>query len=325
MYRNRLFLFCLMALSVAGCRAQTTPAPIDSLTARKIEVLARTKLNVPTEYQISVGGREASTMPGYDTVKVTFSLPGHPDHTQSLNFLISKDGNTLARLSEWDISKNPADLVPYAGRPMRGNPDAKVVLVNYDDLECPYCARLHAELFPETLDHYKGLIKIVYRDLPLEEIHPWAMHASVDANCLSAQNDKAYWDYVDYLHVHGQDITGPDRNVDKSKALLDKLAIEEGAKDGLEPTKLSACVKAQDETAIRAELKQGESLGIEQTPTLFVNGEEMQGALDTSTLWTIIDRALVSEGVTPPPTPKPAAPAAAPATTSAKPGAAGTR
>ncbi|GGH03099.1 hypothetical protein GCM10011586_18750 [Silvibacterium dinghuense] len=314
-----------MALSVAVCRAQSSPAPLDSLTARKIEVLARTKLNVPTEYQISIGGRESSTMPGYDTVKVTFSLPGHPDHTQSLNFLLSKDGNTLARLSEWDISKNPAEMVPYAGRPLRGNPDAKVVLVNYDDLECPYCARLHAELFPETLDHYKGLIKIVYRDLPLEEIHPWALHAAIDANCLAAQNDKPYWTYVDYLHTHGEDITGPDRNLDKSKALLDKLAIEEGATAHLDPVKLSACVKAQDETAIRAEIKQAEGLGIEQTPTLFVNGEEMQGALDTSTLWTIIDRALVSEGVTPPPVPKTTTPAASPSAPAAgaKPG--GTR
>ena len=83
-----------------------------------------------------------------------------------------------------------------------------MVIVNYDDLECPYCAKMHAELFPETLDHYNGLVKIVYRDLPLEELHPWAVHAAVNANCLAAQNPAAYWGYVDYLHTHGQDVTG---------------------------------------------------------------------------------------------------------------------
>jgi protein-disulfide isomerase len=313
--RNRLFLVCLLALAAAGCKAQVTPpdsTAVDTKTARKIEVLTRSKLNVPAEYQITVGQRVPSELPGFDNVKLTFSLPNHPDHSQTLTFLLSKDGKTLARLSEWNIAKDPVDLVPYANRPVRGNPDAKVVIVNFDDLECPYCAKMHAELFPVTLDHYKGLIKVVYRDLPLEELHPWAVHAAVNANCLSAQSADAYWSYVDYLHIHGEDVTGPDRNLAKSNATLDKLATEQGAKSGLDAAKLSACVAKQDDSAIRAEMKQADALGIAQTPTLFVNGEEMQGALDVGALWTVIDRALVAEGVTPPPMPKPDEPKQAP-------------
>ncbi|MBB6145454.1 protein-disulfide isomerase [Silvibacterium bohemicum] len=313
MSRIRLIFVCLLAVAAAGCKAQTNPvaagSPVDRETARKIEVLAREKLKVPTEYVVTVGQRSPGEIPGFDKVNVTFSLPGHADHTQTLSFLISKDGQTLARLSEWNIAKNPADLVPYANRPVRGNPDAKVVIVNFDDLECPYCAKMHAELFPDTLDHYKGLIKVVYRDLPLEELHPWAMHAAVDANCLASQNASAYWSYVDYLHVHGEDVTGPDRNLVKANATLDKLATQQGVKSALDAATLSACVAKQDETAVRSEVKQAEDLGIEQTPTLYVNGEQMQGALDVSTLWTIIDRALVSEGVTPPAAPKPPEPA----------------
>jgi protein-disulfide isomerase len=237
-------------------------------------------------------------------VRITFSLPSRPDHTQTLPFLLSKDNNTLARLSEWNIA-DPLASAPYADRPVRGNPDAKVVVVNYDDLECPYCARMHAELFPATLDHYKGLVKVIYRDLPLEEIHPWAMHAAVDANCLAAQSPTAYWSYVDYLHLHGQDVSGPEHDLAKSKATLDKLASDQGVKNKLDASTLNACVAKQDETGIRAEKKQAEDLGIEQTPTLFINGEEMQGALDENTLWTVIDRALVSQGVTPPPIAQP--------------------
>jgi protein-disulfide isomerase len=310
LYRIQLSLVCLLALSAAGCKAQTLPlpaagaTPIDSKTARKVENLARQKLRVPTEYQVTVGGRTPSEIPGFDTVRITFSLPAHPDHDQTLSFLLSKDGNTLARLSEWNISADPENAIPYTNRPVRGNPDAKVVVVNYDDLECPYCAKMHSELFPETLDHYKGLIKVVYRDLPLEELHPWAMHASVDANCLAAQSAPAYWSYVDYLHLHGADVTGPDRDLAKAKATLDKLATDQGTKDSLNAATLSACIAKQDETAIRAEMKQADGLGIAQTPTLFVNGEEMEGALDLDTLWKVIDRALVSEGITPPPIPQ---------------------
>ncbi len=263
--------------------------------------MVRAKLNVPADYEIAVGPRGPSDMTGFDTVQVTFSLPGRPDHSQTIPFLLSKDGKTLARISRWDIAKDPADLVPSADRPVRGNPGAKVVIVNYDDLECPYCAKMHAELFPETLDHYNGLVKIVYRDLPLEELHPWAVHAAVNANCLAAQNPAAYWGYVDYLHTHGQDVTGPDRDLAKANATLDKLAKLQGERSKLDAAKLEACISKQDETAVRAEMKQAAGMGIQQTPTLYVNGEALEGAMPLKNLWTLVDRALLSEGITPPP------------------------
>jgi protein-disulfide isomerase len=302
LHRIRLTLVCLLALAAAGCKAQSTPQNgLDAKTTRKIEVLVRAKLNVPSDYQIAVGSRTPSDVAGYDTVQITFSLPGHPDHSQTIPFLISKDGSTLARLSKWDISKNPVDMIPSSDRPVRGNPSAKVVIVNYDDLECPFCAKMHAELFPETLDHYNGLVKVVYRDLPLEELHPWAVHAAVDANCLAAQSTPAYWGYVDYLHTHGQDVTGPDRDIKKSDETLDKLAKLQGETSKLDISKLNACIGKQDESAVRAEMKQADSLGIQQTPTVYVNGEMLAGALPEKELWAIIDRALISEGVTPPP------------------------
>ena len=318
MQRIRLTLVCLLALAAAGCKAQTGPQNgLDQKTTRKIEVLVRAKLNVPSEYQISVGPRTPSSMAGYDTVQITFSLPDHPDHSQTIAFLISKDGDTLARLSKWDISKDPADMIPSSDRPVRGNPNAKVVIVNYDDLECPYCAKMHSELFPETLNHYNGLVKIVYRDLPLEEIHPWAMHAAVDANCIAEQSAPAYWGYVDYLHTHGQDVTGPDRDLKKSNETLDKLARAQGEVSKLNAATLDACITKQDDSKVRAEMKQADSLGIQQTPTVYVNGEMLAGAMPTKALWAIIDRALMSEGVTPPPDEfnqpaKPAQPAAQP-------------
>lgn len=283
----------------------------------------RSKLNVPAEYELGIGPRTPSDVPGFDSIKVTFSLPGHPDHTRSLDFLLSKDGNTLARLSRWDIHRDPADLIPTANRPVRGNPAAKVVIVNFDDLECPYCAKMHSELFPETLDHYKGLIKIVYRDLPLEELHPWAMHAAVNANCLADQSPVAYWSYVDYLHMHGEDVTGADRDLTKSMATLDKLAKEQGETNKLDAAKLDACITKQDEQPVRAEMKLADALNIAQTPTLFINGEMLAGALPTDTLWHIIDRALLAEGIMPPANPleKPTVPAIAPAAGAAKPGA----
>ncbi len=307
MSRIRLSLVCLLALATIGCKAQTASispsaaSGLDQKTTRRIDVLVRSKLGVPSEYDIAVGPRLPSDVSGFDKVNITFSLPGQPDHTQSLPFLLSKDGTKLARLSEWDIAKDPIDIVPADNRPVRGNPDAKVVVVNFDDLECPYCAKMHSELFPETLEHYKGLIKIVYRDLPLEELHPWALHAAVNANCLASLNETAYWSYVDYLHLHGEDISGPDRDLAKATAMLDKLALQQGVKSNVDAAKLSACVTKQDDGVVRKEMKLAESLGLQQTPTLYVNGEMLAGALPAAVLWGVIDRALVSEGIKPPP------------------------
>jgi protein-disulfide isomerase len=306
----------LLAIAMAGCRAQSAPpTPAGSALDRKIEVLVRSQLAVPSDWSITVGSRVPSNVAGFDTITLDFTpppTPGQPDHEQKIDFLLSKDGTTLAKLSKWDLNKTPADTITVAGRPVRGDAQAKVEIVNYDDLECPFCARMHAELFPETLNHYKGLIKIVYKDDPLVEIHPWALHAAVDANCLAGLDPAAYWHYVDYLHAHGEDISGPDHDAAKSSALLDKLAREQGATAKVNPGLLDSCLTKQDQSVVRASMKEADGLKIDGTPTLFVNGERIAGAQPIAAVWTAIDRALRAEGITPPPN-SGAAPTAKPA------------
>jgi protein-disulfide isomerase len=299
-----LLLATSCLLPMAGCSAQTTTgSTLTPQQDRRIAVLVRAQLNVPPDWEIVPGARSASDIPGYDTLAVNFYPAADPSHKQPVNFLISKDGNTLARLAKYDLKIVPGMDIPTEGRPVRGDKAAKVEIVNFDDLECPYCARMHAELFPQTLDHYTGLIKIVYKDDPLTQIHPWAMHAAVDANCLAAQNGTPYWNYVDYLHTHGEDITGPDRDAAKSDAMLDKLANEEGARGQLDKTKLAACVQKQDESTVKASMQEAEALRIEGTPALFIDGERVDGAQPIPYLWAAIDRALRAQGITPPPEP----------------------
>lgn len=281
-------------------------APVAALN-RKIEIMIREELSVPPQYEIAIGPRQKSDVTGFDTIAVTFSLPTQPQRKQTVDFLLSKDSNTLARLSKWNIGTDPASQLPTEGRPVRGNPDAKVTIVNFDDLECPYCAAMNAEFFPATLDRYKGLVKFVYLDFPLVEIHPWAMHAAVNANCLAAQNPTAYWNYVDYLHTHGQDVSGPDRDLAKSAAMLDKLAGQEGTREHVDAEKLGACLAKQDDTRIMAEMRAADKVGVNATPTFFVSGERWSGQLEEHQLWIMIDRALTEQGIAPPPPEQPAA------------------
>ena len=289
-------------------------------------MLVRSQFNVPSDYDVSFGGRTKSDVPGYENLPVTFS---HNGKQTTVVFLISTDGNTLARLEKFDISKSPQSIYSLDKRPIRGNENARVTVVNYDDLECPYCARMHEELFPTTIDHYKGLVRFVYKDYPLTQIHPWAMHASIDANCLADQNNGAYWDFVDYAHSHGHEINGDGQDVAKSFATLDQAARDTGKRASVNDARLNACIAKQDEAPVRASLREGEKLGIEGTPQVFVDGERISpGARPATDIWDAIDRALKAEGVTPPerkaaaPAAPPQNPGAAP-TPAAKPGPAG--
>ena len=309
---------CLLAISMAaGCKAQNSPSgsaaqisPDASVANRRVEVLVRSQFNVPQDYAVTVGARTPSKISGYDSLPVTLS---RGTNTSVVDFLISSDGKTLARLEKFDLVGNPVFSIDVTGRPVRGNPNAKVTVVNFDDLECPYCARMHQSLFPDTLAHYKDLVRFVYKDDPLIQIHPWAMRAAVDANCLAAQSSDVYWKYVDYLHGHGQEVSGEDRNPAKSFIALDRIARQEATVSNLDAGKLDSCLAKQDETPVRASSREAEALRIEGTPALFVDGERVDGAVPEQQLWLVIDRALRAAGQEPPATPPGVSPGPAPA------------
>jgi protein-disulfide isomerase len=306
----------LLLVLTTGCKAQTPAAgAIDAKTQRRIEVMVRTQFDLPADYDLVLGTRSPSQFAGYDTLPVTFK---RGSKTQSIDFLIATDNSKLAHLDTMDLTKDPAAQIPIAGRPVRGNPDAKVTVVGFDDLECGYCGLMHKELFPETLDRYKGLVRFVYKDFPLVELHPWALHAAVDANCLADQSGDVYWTYVDYLHSHGDEVTGETRDPAKSYAALDRIARQEATLGKLDSARLDACIAKQDASVPQMSAKFAEALGIQGTPALFVNGERINGgAVPQQQVWMVIDRALRAEGIQPPPLPLPAAPTPAAAATPA--------
>jgi protein-disulfide isomerase len=127
------------------------------------------------------------------------------------------------------------------------------------------------------------------------------MHAAVNANCLADQSGAAYWSFVDYVHEHAGEISGAGHDVKPAFATLDKLAHEQGERSKLDLVKLDSCTAKQDQSAVEASMKQGSALGVNGTPTIFINGERISGMLPAPTLWIAVDRALKSAGVPAPP------------------------
>jgi protein-disulfide isomerase len=311
-------------LAALGCHAQTATTAIgpglqpiqagvklSPQMARRIELVIRSKAQVAPEFAISISDPVKSEISGYAQITVSFLSDGKA--AKSAVFLISSDGKTLAQFNKFDLSQSIADKISTAGRPARGGPpDAPVTIVGFDDLECPFCAQMNAELFPAVLNRYKNQVRIVYRDFPLEELHPWAKRAAIDANCLAAGSTNGYWNYVDSVHAHAADIAGPEKTIDKANQSLDKIALDEGLRQKVNQPELVACLLKQDDASVKASETQAESdpLRIDSAPILYVNGERVEGVVPIETLYRIIDRALVAAGQTPPP-PPPTAPAPA--------------
>lgn len=324
------------ALLTLGCHAQqpapgtaATPAaavlpgkPLTPEMQRKVEVMLRQKANLPPETTVNPATVTPSEFPNYDLLTLTVTHDG--TISKPITFLLSRDGKTLAQITKFDISGDPKAIISGDNRPFRGGPaSAPVTIVAFDDLECPFCARLHAEIFPALTQRYGDKVRIVYKDFPLNELHPWAQRAAVDTNCLAAQSNDGYWAEVDYIHAHaseyGADPKDPKAEKTQARAdeQLDRLTREQGEFRKVDMTKLNACLTKQDGTAIAASRALGTKLGVDSTPTLWINGDKIDGAVSLDFLYGIIDQALRVAGVQPPPPYKaPAAPPAAPGVSS---------
>ena len=293
--------FLVLLLICLGCSAQSPPASSPSPPAdlvRAVERQVRAHYSLPPDVKVILGTLRSSEFANYDALTVTFLSP---NKKQEYEFLLSRDHKTLLRMTKLDLTSDPyAEImkkIDIAGRPTRGNKDAKVTVVNYDDFECPFCSRMHETLFPGLFKEYGDRVLFIYKDYPLEEIHPWAVHAAVNASCLGAQNGDAYWDYADYLHGNQHAISG---GRDGQNAELDKLATLQAQKHNLDLPKLQACVKAQDEKAVRASMHEGDTVGVDATPTMFVNGQKLDGAVPPDEVRLALDQALRDAGVAPP-------------------------
>jgi protein-disulfide isomerase len=296
----------VLVLVCLGCSAQSA-APPDQ--AMRIERQVRSYYSIPAAVKITVGPLRTSEFVGYDALTVHMDSP---EKKAEYDFLLSKDGKTLLRMTKLDLTKDPyaenVKKISVGDRPIRGKKDAKVVVVNYDDFQCPFCSRMHQTLFPEILKEYGDRVEFVYKDYPLAEIHPWAMHAAVDANCLAAQNGDAYWELADYLHANQREVSAAGQTRDLQFAALDRMTTLQGQKHEVDQTKLQSCIKAQNDDAIKASLREGDTLGVNATPTIFVNGQEIDGVVSAAEFRTVLDAALQQAGVPVPARPAPAAP-----------------
>jgi protein-disulfide isomerase len=281
----------LSLMLAASCVAQTlSRQEVD----KRIEHQVRSYAGAKATARITLGDRKPSDLAGYDLLPVTIDQDGT---TKTFGFHISKDGKTLLYVNRFDLSEDPWKRamhgIDLTGRPARGAADAKVTIVVYDDFQCPFCAKFYIALFNEVMNHYRDSVRVVFKDFPLADVHPWATHAAVDANCLAAKSTDAYWAFADHIHTHQQRFNEAYKtSPNDAFAALDQLAIQQSARSQLDSAALSQCIAQQKTDAISASVAEGTRLGVSATPGIFVNGEQLEGALTADEIRATIEQAL---------------------------------
>jgi protein-disulfide isomerase len=158
---------------------------------------------------------------------------------------------------------------------IRGSINAPITLVEYGDYECPYTGMAYS-IIKEIMKQFGDNIYIVFRNFPLNDIHPHAQHAAEAAEAAAAQ-DK-FWQMHDYLFEH-------------QKALDDIHLFEYAQKVGLDidrfKKEMSGHIYAP---LINESLRNGIDSGVEGTPTFFVNGVHYEDSLDIDTFSNVLKK-----------------------------------
>ncbi len=165
-----------------------------------------------------------------------------------------------------------------AGAPIRGEANAPVTIVEFSDFHCPFCRKAQAVL-DELRVRYAGKIKLVYRDFPLDNLHPQARAAAEASHC--ALDQGKFWEFHDRLF----------KIDDASQAALNRIAKEVA----LDFNAFESCRNSgKYKNIVQASTQEGTNLGISATPTFFINGRILLGAQPIEAFVSIIDEELAA-------------------------------
>jgi len=160
-----------------------------------------------------------------------------------------------------------------------GDPNAPVTIIEYGDYQCPFCKRFFDETESQLRKDYieTGKVKMIYRDFPLPG-HPYAMPAAEAANC--AKDQGKFWAYHDLIFKNQDNL-----------ATIDYLKLAEELK--MNTSEFKNCLDSKKYTQkIQNDYNLGSKIGVNGTPTFFVNGKQIIGAQPYSAFKSIIDQEL---------------------------------
>lgn len=265
----RLAAVAVLFLSFSVCRAEVDftvqkrlkleEAPIDitmAASGRWLYVLTQTgHLRVYSHAGAFIG--KMAVGPTFDQIQ--------PGPTDELIYLKSRSDKSIQIM---EVVYNHA--ISTSNSPYKGNKDAPIVIVDYTDFQCPYCAKL-LPIFKTLLKRYPKKIKIVYKNYPLRS-HQFAKKAASAA--MAAHLKGKFWEFHDRLYANYYRMS--DEAIDNIRKEL-----------GLDTAEFETLMNSPKiERMIRQDILQGQNIGVRSTPTVFVNGKlqkdkRLEGFIET--------------------------------------------
>jgi len=231
------------------------------------------RLLVASPNDIQLGPPTTTPVPGISTRTVTVTNAEGQKLQVELFVGVHGDKGILTQRFEYFDIANPwarIDLksVHLTDRATLGPADAPVTIIEFADFQCPHCRRAFDEIETLVNTTYKGRVKLVWKNFPLN-IHPWAEQAAIAAECARQQNPQQFWEFARALYRDQDEITPENlrEHIDSYTSAL-----------GLDGKALNACVLGKTaEAQIEEDKKDAQAIQVNSTPSFIVNGIPVLG------------------------------------------------
>jgi protein-disulfide isomerase len=277
-----LTALCLCLLPAIHAQEKPKPAPASALDKVQLEAYVRHLLAVIPEVQVKIDDPKPSPASDLLQVDIHFTYQGR---SQDETFYVTKNGQHVIRGIVYNFAENPfkndLDKLKTAGSPSFGPANAPVTAIEFGDFECPNCKEEAKTLRDNVPVVYPTQVRVVFKDFPLEQIHPWAKAASIAGRCIFHESPSAFWKFHDWIYDHQTDITS--ENLKTQVLDFAKTASD------LDSLQLGRCIDTKaTEAEVDASLAEGRALHVDATPTLFLNGRRLVGNYPWANLEQII-------------------------------------
>lgn len=242
-------------------------------------------LELPSEMEISIGAPSPSLYSAFYKVPVVVH---NGTREISTDIYLTSDKRTLMIGLLFPIRALPRPeilgSISLTNTPSEGPTGAPITIVEFADLQCPSCARMHEFMENVLMARYKNQIRISFKEFPITAIHNWAWTAALASKCVHEIRPDAYVRYRSLVFQQQSKITA----VTAKNALLDA-----GTTVGIDKEKLDACIGSPEpKSLVEQDTREGKLLEISTTPTLVVNGRIIVGMPTEAYFYKVVDAAL---------------------------------
>lgn len=280
----------LLGLAWAGRRASLRAedkgrGDVTAAWAAAHEPQLRRVLNVPPALQLEFRAVHESPLPDYYLVSFDV-VDGPTRHRVAL--YVSHDGRQVRDEERSYDLEDPfralREQIRLDNVPVRGPAEAPVTIVEYSDYTCAYCQKFFTTVEKPLLDRYHGQVRLVYKNFPLTDSRAWSQDAAVAGACAFRQGNEPFWKMHEKLFQAAS-------RLPEGRTVLTQLAEEAG----LNVPAFRSCLEQGDGLAdVARDQQEGERLGVDGTPTFFVNGRPIPGLVSPQHFFQTVDEELAA-------------------------------